>query len=181
MAKINLENSNEIKGNNAIILNKIVPEYEKAYAQLKDLEETVKALKEQIISLSVAGVNKTNKVAWKRTDVEGYEKAIKLSAIKEKDLKLYQHYPPSLQLFYPVYLFLYGLPYKLLHLNFVPLYLKEDYIFRHRIFLPFHLYYVWQKRIYLLYSSSHFLRTNPRQAWTELLSPHHPSKQLLYL
>ena len=89
MAKINLENSNEIKGNDAIILNKLVPEYEKAYAQLKDLEETVKALKEQIISLSVAGVNKTNKVAWKRTDVEGYEKAIKLSAIKEKDLKFY--------------------------------------------------------------------------------------------
>ena len=89
MAKINLENSNEIKGNDAIILNKLVPEYEKANAQLKDLKQTVEALKEQIVSLSVAGVNKTNKVAWKRTEVEGYEKVIKLSTIKDKDLKFY--------------------------------------------------------------------------------------------
>ena len=90
MAKINLENSNEIKGNAAIILNKLVPEYEKAYAQLKDLEETVKALKEQIVSLSVAGVNKTNKVAWKIVDVAGSERVVGTKVIKEKDMKLYE-------------------------------------------------------------------------------------------
>lgn len=90
MAKINLENSNEIKGNDAIILNKLVPEYEKAYAQLKDLEETVKALKEQIVSLSVAGVNKTNKVAWKIVDVAGSERVVGTKVIKEKDMKLYE-------------------------------------------------------------------------------------------
>lgn len=90
MKQVNLENSHEIKGNEAIILNKLVPEYNKANAQLKDLKQTVEALKEQIVSLSVAGVNKTNKVAWKIVDVAGSERVVGTKVIKEKDMKLYE-------------------------------------------------------------------------------------------
>ena len=91
-----LDNSHEIYGKEAEVINKKIKKYQEIQSKIQDIEVTLKPLekklkqlKEDIIQSSFSGLNETTIYKWVLQVSKSYE-SVSLKNIKEDNIDLYK-------------------------------------------------------------------------------------------